>query len=467
MKASRLVLSNLMLGTFLSINVQAQVLKPNAAGITFDMMHTIQKCVPVTGHQPTFCSGNTDIAPSAQASGLEDHIVSLMNKALANPEKSRVYAAEFSFSDKAMQKKMCELGHAGAKVEVYVDYGSADNISFTKDPSCQKDPAHPNLKGVLLGGFTNFPDWRLHHNKTVVVDAGDGSNYDIAFSSGNLSVFGVSLHMDHWVFMSAPAKSNIAKASVCLFQGLEAADQSATSSGMYASAPDFTKDPTVMAAYQNAREACYKTNGVIPMSQPEAAVAKEGVAPFFTPNDGQYAFQTLKTEINKVTQQAKSGPAFLYIAIEHFSSTAIANVVNQAANAGVDVRIIMNSGTVSGASEVASDAPFYQQNLKNGKIKVRFIETNPAAGGNGQQMHNKFAILNGKRVFSGAGHYTSSGLNTNFETLYLTQDANLTKKYVQYFKELWNESVDESYLVNHTPNTTPAPLSQQAENLLK
>ena len=164
------------------------------------------------GHQPTFCNGATDMKPSAEATGLEKKITGLLDRVLKNPKTASVYAAEYSFSDSAIQQKMCELGKAGVAVEVYVDNASSGNIAFTQKPECQLDPANPNLKGFVLGGFTNFPEWRLHHNKTVIIDAGDGSPVDIAFSSGNLSSFGVSLHMDHWVFLTAPQNSNIARA---------------------------------------------------------------------------------------------------------------------------------------------------------------------------------------------------------------------------------------------------------------
>ena len=438
-----------------------------ATPLTFDLLHTVQNCQH-PGHQKTWCDQD-DIAPAVLASGLEQHINDQLDRALANPDHAHVYASEFSFSSRGIQTKMCALGKAGVAIEVYLDFGSSKDIAFTQDPNCQKDMAHPNLKGVLLGGFTKFPEWRLHHNKTVLIDAGDGTPLDIDFSSGNLSKFGTSLHMDHWVFIKAPGDSNLARATLCLFKGLEAASSKATEIGMYANGADFSKDPDVMQAYGATRDACYVSSQVIPMNDPEQAIALEGIAPFFTPNLGRQALETLKREFRSVIAQKQSGPAYLYIAIEHFSSQAIASLLNQAGTAGVDVRIIMNAGTVSGGTEVTSDGPFYEQNLHNDKMQVRFIEVNPNAGGPGiaQQMHNKFAILNGKRVFSGAGHYTSSGLDGNFESLYLTESPELTAKYAAYFKELWDESVDAEYITQGTPTSAPSALSPEFTAILK
>jgi phosphatidylserine/phosphatidylglycerophosphate/cardiolipin synthase-like enzyme len=380
---------------------------------------------------------------------------------MANPTKSRVYAAEFSFSNKVIQKKICDLGKAGVKVFVVLDAGSASNLDFIKqDPQgCQKDKTHPNLQATLLGGFTDFPKWRLHHNKTVIVDAGDGSPYDIDFSSGNLSVFGTSLHMDHWVLMKVPAQTNLARAELCLFEGLKAADAEAKADGMYAhGGADFDKDPAVTKAYSDARDACYAKNHVLAQKDYEKAISQDKIAPFYTPNNGGAAVSALKAQLNGIIAQAQSGKKglYIYIAMEHFNRADIAALLNKAANAGVDVGIVFNSSTVTGTSEVEADKPFMEQNLNNPRIKLRFVETNPQAGGNGQQMHNKFTILNGQRIFSGAGHFTGGGLNNNWETLYLSQSPELTAKYAKYFKTLWDQSVDKAYL-NTGSAIVPAP----------
>ncbi len=433
-----------------------------AAPLPMDLLHTVQNCAH-SGHQKTWCDVS-DVAASVQASGVEQRIIDQLSRTAANPAKSRIFISEFSFSDKPVQKKLCELGKLGVPIEATIDYGSSADSLFASSADCQKNPSNPNLKISLLGGFTNYPDWRLHHNKTIIVDAGDGTPFDIAFSSGNLSTFGTSLHMENWVFTKAPAGSNLARATLCLFSGLSSASLKATALGMYKNGADFSKDPQVMKTYQSARDACYTANKVIPMSDPEKAVAAEGIAPFFTPNAGQQALVTLEKEFNQVIpQHSAAKPAYIYIAIEHFSLYEIAQILNDAGQKGVDVRIIMNAGTVSGGSEVSEDGPFYEGNLKNANLKVRFIDTNAEAH---QQMHNKFAILNGQRIFTGAGHYTYTGLDSNFETLYLIQNEKLTREYAQYFKELWDESVDEEYITKGTPTTAPAALSPEFLKLL-
>lgn len=427
--------------------------------VTFDLMSTVQDCAH-EGHRSTWCTID-DLKSSTEKSGIVARLSEQFDRALANPSKAKVLTAQFSFSNKLVFAKLCELGKAGVSIQVYLDRGSpVGDIS-----ECQKNTAQPNYNVDFLGGFANFPEWRLHHNKTILVDAGDGSAYDIDFASGNLSSYGTSLHLENWVAMKATPRSNIARATLCLFEGLKAADKISKEIKIYDDM-DFSKDPIVMDVYTSAINSCYKKNKVIPMYQTEKALALEGIAPIFTPNEGNLATAGFLKEIRAISKIGKG--AYIYIAIEHFTKGSIVRALTEAANNGVDVRLIMNAGTVTGATEVQQGVTFYEDYIRGTKMKTRFIETNPNAGGNGQQMHNKFTILNGKRVFSGAGHYTSSGLETNYETLYFTNNSSLNKQYAQYYKKLWDASVDEDSMRSGDVNnaTPPEALSPELLKLI-
>ncbi|MCC6137577.1 MAG: hypothetical protein IT287_03025, partial [Bdellovibrionaceae bacterium] len=278
-----------------------------------------------------------------------------------------------------------------------------------------------------------------------------------------LSSYGTSLHLENWVAMTATPESNIARATLCLFEGLKAAKKTSDEVKIYEDM-DFSKDPIVMDTYTRAIDSCYEQKDVIPMYQTEKALALEGIAPIFTPNDGNLATAAFLKEIRAISKIGKG--AYIYIAIEHFTKGSVARALKEAADNGVDVRIIMNAGTITGATEVQQGVTFYEENIRGTNIKARFIETNPDAGGNGQQMHNKFTILNGKRVFSGAGHYTSSGLETNYETLYFTNNSKLNKQYSQYFKKLWDASVDEDSMRSGDVHNASAP-EELSPELLK
>jgi hypothetical protein len=330
--------------------------------------------------------------------------------------------------------------------------------------------------------MTSSP-WRLHHNKTLVVDPGNGDYVNVNFSSGNLSAFGTSLHHDHWGMLTAPASSNLVKAHKCVFEGLAQADALATKVGMYSGGVKSQFDGQVADAYINGRDSCYKKNGVPQMGEPngiEAALANpnEGVAPIFSPNKFNEVLKTFTAEIRKVTQRAKqasgSDRGYIYIAVQHFLNWQIAQALQDAAQAGVDVRIVFDDDLASNSGEVEGVLEFMESELKPYGIKIRFIETNHFAGGNGQMMHNKFAILSNiqdpskTRTFSGAGQYTGAAMHDNWENFYLAQKPQFSKLYGNYFKKLWDVSVDEARANGGptTPISKPAPYASSFLKLL-
>ncbi len=417
------------------------------AGVTFDMMHTVQDCKH-EGMPKTWCEGKEDMIAMDELSGMSAKIAAQLDRALANPKTAKVSIAYFSFSNKKIQKKLCEVGMAGIPVEAYIDAGSVSPELQALKTDCQKDKAKPNLKLVILGGMTSTP-WRLHHNKTMMVDPGNGEYININFSSGNLSAFGTSIHLDHWGVLTATPDTNLVKAQRCVFEGLTAADAKATEVKMYEGGVKSQFDGVVAQAYIDARESCYVNNAVIPMYQAEKAIAKDGVAPMYSPNNNNEVVKTFTAEIAKVAADGKNG--YLYIAVQHFLHGGIAAALMQAAQAGVDVRIIFDDDLLTGEGEVEGVQEFLASSLQHPNIKIRYIKTNYNAGGNGQMMHNKFCILSGKRTFSGAGQYTGAAMRNNWENFYLAQSPELTKKYGLYFKDLWDASWSDNDIKTKAP----------------
>jgi hypothetical protein len=465
------------LGASLSFAAFAQT-----SAISFNMMHT----VPLTstsssgaplcqhpGFQPTYCDGAVDMKKLDAAAGMTAEINKQIDRAIANPKSARLYVAYFSFSNKGVQAKLCEAGKAGVQIEAYIDNGSLTPELQNLRTSCQANASAPNLRLNVLGGMTSSP-WRLHHNKTLVVDPGNGDYVNVNFSSGNLSAFGTSLHHDHWGMLRAPQNSNLVKAHKCVFAGLAAADAEAKKVGMYSGGVKSQFDGQVAGAYIRGRDNCYKAGNIPVMGEPngiEAALANplERVAPIFSPNENDEVLNTFVREIGKVTQRAKNHQelphgkrGYIYIAVQHFLNWKIAAALQQASKAGVDVRIIFDDDLPSNSGEVEGVAEFMNSELKPHGIKLRFIETNHNAGGNGQMMHNKFCILSNidnpklTRTFSGAGQYTGAAMHGNWENFYLAQAPEFSKLYGRYFEKLWNVSVDENRALN-APNAPIAP----------
>src|SRR5262245_33291960 len=84
----------------------------------FDLMHTRPECAH-EGHPDTWCTRD-DAAQAAEASGMEKRIVSILSRA-KDPAKATITIAYFSFSNRAVYNKLCEMGKAGFSIEGFFD----------------------------------------------------------------------------------------------------------------------------------------------------------------------------------------------------------------------------------------------------------------------------------------------------------------------------------------------------------
>jgi hypothetical protein len=447
--------------------------------INFGFMHTKQNCkiIEPSGlqHKPTYCAME-DTTPSTELSGMVKNINEQLDSVKDNAATARVSVAYFSFSNKLVQKKLCELSKAGVNIRVFLDGGSSGTLDqlIMTNPDCKDASGRLNVRLSYLGGHTDGGAggiWRLHHNKFLMIDPGTGEKVKMNFSSGNLSTFGTSLHLDHWVTMEAPRNSNIIKAQKCVMEGLEKAAQINDDEAESSAGNGTDLDQAITQGYISTRESCFDANNVKPRvsggsvdTQIAQILEKEQIAPLFSPNNNSYVERAFISSIRKL----KSGQ-YMYIAIQHFLHGGVKSALLDAASRGVDVRLIMDDDALRGESEVPGVDKMIKDliNLSGGKIQVRLAETNHGAGGNGAMMHNKLAILNGEMSFSGAGHYTNAALRNNWENFYFVTSKSVLKSYAKYFKYLWSQSVDLKYTESKgaTPSQAPSALSPKFEQL--
>ncbi len=468
--------------------------------IEFDFIHTKQNCKaenteqPGTFHKKTYCLNiNGDDMKQADADSkmtllarqqlstlvekinpadpkpIEDLPVSELRA--IDPENSKLFIAYLSFSNKSIQRKICDLASLGIKVRIFLDGGSGPS---KKNPIGQIDElimnntaCNQNVKLSYLGGSTDtkIAAWQLHHNKFLMIEA-PNKKVIMNFSSGNLSSYGTSLHMDHWVTIKAPVNSNLIRAQKCVMIGLEAA----------AKANEDTTSLTKIKpdkAYLIARETCFDENDVKPRKkildtekQINDALNKEEIAPLYSPNADNSVEKSILKAISSVPENG-----YLYIAIQHFTSKAVANALIEAAKKNVDVRIVMDDDALRGESDVPGVDQIINTMLTESKqkIKIRFAETyRPEKNPNGSapavaMMHNKFAIFNGQKTFSGAGQYTGAAMKTNWENFYFITNKKIITEYSKYFNEIWNESVDYDYTLSRFKTASKDPEILNAE----
>lgn len=408
----------------------------NAAPVDLQLMHTKPVCAH-EGKTPAWCTYE-DLIPSANAAGMVDKINAQIELAV-DPLKAKIYVAYFSFSNKPIFKKLCERAAAGVSIEFFLDSSYRGNKLASDLQACGPNQ---NVKLHYIGQMdVSNPAgiiWRLHHNKFLIVDSGDGEQVKINFSSGNLSAYGTSLHFDHWVTVTADRTSNIYQTHRCVVSAMLTAidpDQDGVDSDL--------DDPIT---YRTSLDKCLKS---ITSLRVEEAIAKETIAPLFSPNPKNEIANTLVGEIKKLQAgQTIRG------AIQHFTHTAIAKALVDACERGVDVQMVMDDDILSGESEVPGVKEFFDSKLDKTCVKTQFMQTNAAGF---QMMHNKFLILGTERVFAGAGHFTYSAMTKNYENFYLMQSASIVRQYTDMFEGMWKLSL--------TMEDAKKSLEEQAEEV--
>lgn len=399
----------------------------------WDLMHTKPECSN-PGKPDTWCT-QEDRKEVAEKSGMEERVAKMISRA-KNPKTARIFIAYFSFSNSASFKALCERGKLGVKIEGFFDNDySADSNNYPNRlmSECQ-GPSGENVKVLFLGQKLKTPGgslkvWRLHHNKFLMVDPGNGEDININFSSGNLSSSGLSLHFDHWAMLTVTKDSSVYRYHECVVRSLNTA---------MADGANEIDDPV---KYRMTLDSCLVKNKVI--TNVEAALKAEQIAPLFSPNPQNQIYTELKKAISSVGKGGR-----IYGAIQHFLHNGIASDLRAAVNRGVKVQLIMDDDIITGDSEVPGVRQFYDNVLSKTGIEIKFLQTNASVM---QMMHNKFIVLQGvnsggkkvNRVFSGAGHFTTSALKNNYENFYLTQNDTLTKKYQDLFNYMWPRAVTE------------------------
>jgi phosphatidylserine/phosphatidylglycerophosphate/cardiolipin synthase-like enzyme len=124
----------------------------------------------------------------------------------------------------------------------------------------------------------------------------------------------------------------------------------------------------------------------------------------------------------------------LLVAVYAFTSDALAGALVQAKKRGVSVQVILDREFDAGTEK--SKGKF----LEAQKISVRRIAGIKSATPNNENglMHQKFAVIDRKMVFTGSYNWTYSAETLNDENLLLFRDAGpLAEEYRKVFLRLW------------------------------
>ena len=151
-----------------------------------------------------------------------------------------------------------------------------------------------------------------------------------------------------------------------------------------------------------------------------AAVAQAQTTVCFSPNDN--CAYIVATEVNKTIST-------LDLALYSLTYDPIADIVIDAHKAGVRVRMLIDVGQAG--SSRADD-----ERLEDAGIELYRIRSTK-----GGLMHHKFAIMDGKALFTGSYNWTKGGNNKNNENLLLLHDQKIINKFQEEFDALWEHAL--------------------------
>ena len=132
--------------------------------------------------------------------------------------------------------------------------------------------------------------------------------------------------------------------------------------------------------------------------------------------------------LEAICEQIKAARHTLEICVFTITDNRITTVIEDAIKRRINVRIIsddMKSG--DRGSDVGR--------LSEGGADVR-IDRSP------NHMHHKFAIVDNKTLITGSYNWTRSAAESNEENIVVLQESQLTKKFQQEFKAVWERCAD-------------------------
>jgi len=116
----------------------------------------------------------------------------------------------------------------------------------------------------------------------------------------------------------------------------------------------------------------------------------------------------------------------IVIAIYSFTLDGVVDALANARERGVSVRVIFDYQQASG--QYSEDETLIDRGVA---VKIK--------KGSGL-MHNKFTVIDGKKVLTGSFNYSNNGDTKNDENLVLIISEEIAKQYLAEFEELWEES---------------------------
>jgi phosphatidylserine/phosphatidylglycerophosphate/cardiolipin synthase-like enzyme len=128
---------------------------------------------------------------------------------------------------------------------------------------------------------------------------------------------------------------------------------------------------------------------------------------------------------DQIIKRINTTKSTIDLAMYSFTSGDIADALAAAAKRGVKIRIIRDSSQSS------------DKNDENAFLERNGIQVGIRAGRGRGIMHDKFAVFDGKQIFTGSYNWTNNAEENNWENALFTDEPNVIEAYQKEFEILW------------------------------
>ena len=318
---------------------------------------------------------------------------------ITHKDTKDIFMAYLSFSNPEITDALCAALKKGTTLSLVLDAKPGETNKHAESlKECGQASVYyrGNQKGL---GFA--------HNKLMVINPSDAKTIKLVFSSANMST-GTSIHHENWNFVTTSPKSYFAQAHQCLMKGMiENGD----------SRKEF------VAFIDQCRQAI-------------ATEEESDIQTYFVPGEGKKAFAAIKEMAEKSTR--------LNTTAHRFSGIFVA-LFEELLKAGKPLRLVTDDDmywsykTRSAVGRNTNMEAFKVIPMMQRGLEMQFMETNHNSI---LLQHNKFMVfeLAGQdAVFTGAGNFTTSAFDNNFENYYVITIPEVVGAYTQQFDHFWDE----------------------------
>jgi phosphatidylserine/phosphatidylglycerophosphate/cardiolipin synthase-like enzyme len=293
---------------------------------------------------------------------------------LVDSATTSVDAAQFTFSRREIEAALLRAHERGVAVRLAMNHGQQYGDNVSNR---LKDAGVPVR---FIQGNQSGDRFGLMHAKFMMVD-----DTMLLTGSNNWSSTGTSINNENTVVMQSLPEDPMLIAFACAFDAIWEGD----------------------------------TSGAVQCNTEEAK---------FTP--GSPAQKLIVEEIRAAEHSVD-------VLMHHLLFDKLLKTLAQAAERGVEVRIVLNAAD---RDEVSGR---HWERLLAGGAKVRYKQTNPDLY---QIMHHKLTIVDGEVLINGSGNWSGSAFFSNFEFYVRYPESRVVKPFRDAFDRLWRWSLSAEAL---------------------